>query len=327
MATVDDRHLHESVAGYVRRDFAPFQVGQTVRDALASLRSRGPGERLVYFYVTDADGRLAGVIPTRRLLAADPDVTVESLMVTRVATLSASATVREACEAFLRHRFLAFPVVDAEGRLQGIVDVGLFTDEIADLTERQAIDDIFQLIGVHVAETVTPLRSFKDRIPWLSFNVAGGIGAALLAGLYQSLLETAVVLALFIPVVLALAESVSIQSVSLALQRMHAPVTSRRRFLSALSKEVATAFLLGAVCGGVVGVVAWLWTGNRAVAMAVGGVIWISMITSCALGTALPTLLRALRRDPKVAAGPMVLAAADLATLLFYFNLSAMLLR
>ncbi|HEU4786557.1 MAG TPA: CBS domain-containing protein, partial [Gemmatimonadaceae bacterium] len=77
----------------------------------------------MYFYVTDERGRLTGDIPTRRLLASDLHAPIESLMVTSVVTLPSSVTVRDACDAFLQHRFLAFPVVDRDGRLEGIVDV------------------------------------------------------------------------------------------------------------------------------------------------------------------------------------------------------------
>lgn len=326
MMPVDSRHLTDPVMAHVRRDFTPLHEGQTVEEALASLRSQQLGERLVYFYVVDDEGRLAGVIPTRRLLSAEPQAPIASIMVTQVTTLPATATVRDACNAFARHRLLAFPVIDEVGHLQGTVDIGLFTEEVADLTERQSADDAFQLIGVHLAETVTPWRGFKDRIPWLSFNVAGGLIVAVLAGFYESLLEAVVALALFIPVVLALAESVSIQAVSLTLQRLHSPAFSRRRFLAALWRELLTACLLGAACGGVVAAVAWAWKGSAAVAAAVGLVICASMVTACGIGVVLPTALRMLRHDPKVAAGPIVLAAADLATLMFYFNLSAMLL-
>jgi len=134
------------------------------------------------------------------------------------------------------------------------------------------------------------------------------------------------VLALFIPVVLALAESVSIQSLTLTLQRLHAPASMRPRFMAALLKEMVTAALLGLACGATVGFVAWVWKGGAPVALAIGSVIWVSMVSACALGVALPTALRAARRDPKVAAGPIVLASADLVTLLFYFNLSGLLL-
>jgi magnesium transporter len=322
-----DARPHEPLFAYLRRDFTPLRATQTVGEALEFLRLQQLGERLIYFYVTDENGKLVGVIPTRRLLMTETTEPVSSIMVRRVITLPSWATVREACEAFLRHRYLAFPVVDAEGHLHGVADVGLFTGEIADLAERQAVDDIFQLIGVHVAEAVTPWRSFRDRLPWLSFNVWGGLLAAALIGFYEALLSAAVVLALFIPVVLALAESVSMQSVTLTLQRLHGSRVTRQRFFASLRRELLTALLLGGACGVAVGLIAWLWKGSGGVALAIASAIWLSVLTACTLGVALPMALRAVRRDPRIAAGPVVLATADLLTLLFYFNLAGWLLR
>jgi magnesium transporter len=324
-ASVD--HLHEPLFGYVRRDFIPLRTTQTVREALDFLRSQQLGERLIYFYVTDHEERLAGVIPTRRLLASPLEASVSALMVTRVATLPTHATVREACEAFLHHRFLAFPVVDAGGVLHGVVDVGLFTDEIEELTERRKADDVFQLIGVHVTEAVSSWSAFKDRVPWLMFNVMGGLLAALLAGLYESLLDAVVVLALFIPVVLALAESVSIQSVTLTLQRLHAGNPQWGTFVRGIRREAGTALLLGLACGSIVGFTAWVWKGAPGIALAIVTVITLSMLTACLLGVGLPTALRAVNLDPRIAAGPVVLATADMVTLLLYFNLAALVLR
>ena len=120
------------------------------------------------------------------------------------------------------HRFLAFPVVDPERRLLGAIDVELYTDELRDLGGGLS-DDLFQLVGVHLAwaRQLGPLRAFRSRFPWLMCNITGGIAAAFLGGIFQAEIEHVVALALFIPVVLALAESVSIQSISLALQVLH----------------------------------------------------------------------------------------------------------
>jgi magnesium transporter len=51
------------------------------------------------------------------------------------------------------------------------------------------------------------------------------------------------------------------------------------------------------------------------------------VVTACLLGVLLPTAVRLLRRDPKIAAGPVVLATADVATLLFYFNIARLFLH
>ena len=92
--------------------------------------------------------------------------------------------------------------------------------EISDLARREESDDVFQLIGVRLAEVqqASPLAAFRRRFPWLLCNVGGGLACAILAWQFESVLDTAIVLSLFIPVVLTVAESVSIQTLSLALQ-------------------------------------------------------------------------------------------------------------
>jgi len=131
-----------------------------------------------------------------------------------------------------------------------------------------------------------------------------------------------VVLALFIPVVLALAESVSMQSVTLTLQRLHGGPPVRGFLRRLIIQELGAAALLGAGCGTVVGTIATLWKGDPMLGAVVGLAITASVVTAGLLGLLLPTALHALRRDPRIAAGPIVLAVADVATLLFYFNLA-----
>src|SRR5262249_47501880 len=155
------------------------------------------------------------VVPTRRLLLASSDQKVAEIMVRQVIALPARTTVLEACEFFIQHRFLAFPVVDEERRLLGVVDVELYTDEVTQLDDGRVRDDLFQLLGVHAggAQDNSPLGAFRRRFPWLGCNLAAGILAAFLASAYKDELDRVVALAFFIPVVLNLAESVSSQSV------------------------------------------------------------------------------------------------------------------
>src|SRR5262249_13402826 len=137
-------------------------------------------------------------------------------------TLPAEATILDACEFFIQYRLLALPVVDGRGRLRGVVDMEVYTDEVTNLGEAVQRDDLFQMIGVHLADgrQGSPLFAFRHRFPWLGCNLAAGILAAFLSGVFEEELKSAVALAFFIPVVLNLAESVSSQSVSLSLQAL-----------------------------------------------------------------------------------------------------------
>lgn len=320
-------HFDEPIFAHLRRDYVPIDVRLTVGEALAHLRSQQLGQRIIYFYVVNEDGRLEGIVPTRRLLMSDPATPVSSIMVTDVVTMPTWSTVRDACDMFMKYRFLAFPVVDEARRLHGIADVGLFTREMAELAGRQGADDVFQLIGIHLVQGLGPWSGFKDRFPWLLTNVAGGLMAAFVTSRYQALLDAVVVLALFIPIVLALAESVSIQSVTLTLQGLHMRTGALIPPARPLSKEFATAAMLGAACGTLVGTISGVWHRDVLLGVVIMVAITLSMITACVLGILLPALLYWFDRDPGIASGPIVLALADLATLLFYFNLAGALLE
>jgi magnesium transporter len=317
--------LHASVLTCVERDLITLKPGDTVGDALVSLRARGTSSDVLYLYVVDDDRRLTGVVPTRALLSSAPETTLGDIMLHDVIAIPEWATVLIAAEYFVSKKFLAFPVVSGDGVLLGQVDVTIFTDEVISHA-RRSFDDIFQIIGVRATEGRTAWSGFRDRFPWLLTNVAGGLICAAIASRYEPLLEVVVVLALFIPVVLALGESVSIQAVSLTLQGLHSSGASWALVGPALRREFYTAGLLGLGCGGIVGGIAGAWKGSVMLAVAIGGAIAASMVTAALLGFLLPTLLHAAQRDPKIAAGPIVLASADLCTLLIYFNLAAALL-
>ncbi|MCR4375716.1 MAG: magnesium transporter [Acidobacteria bacterium] len=320
--SIDAIDLHDSVLDHIQTDVVRLHPEQTVGHALEALRARAASLEIVYVYVVDEGGRLLGVVPTRALLASQPERPLREIVQEDVVAIPDWATVLVAAEYFVTQRFLAFPVVSADGVLAGQVDVSVFTDEVVGHAKR-SFDDIFQIIGVHATQGRTVWLGFRDRFPWLLTNMAGGMLCALLASQYEALLDAAVVLALFVPMVLALAESVSMQSVTLTLQGLHSSGITWALLGPALRRELGVAALLGLSSGALVGGVAWAWKGSPVLALAVGGAIAASMVTAAVLGLVLPTLLHAARRDAKIAAGPIVLATADLCTLLIYFNLAA----
>jgi magnesium transporter len=325
MTTIPD--LDDPIVKHIRTDFVSLNADQTVAEALAQVRANPPEGRIIYFYAVDADNRLVGVVPTRRLLLNQPDARLSDIMIRRLITLPSTATVMNACEFFTVHKLLAFPVVDEHRHLLGIVDVGLYTDELSDLGHQTSHDDLFQLIGVHAeqARMGSPLIAFRVRFPWLITNIVGGILAAFLAGVFQDVLDRLVILALFIPVVLALSESVGIQSVSLATQSLRDNIRLRDA-LPILRRELSTGLLLGFASGPLVALSAWLWKGQGIVAFAILLSIGTAMTASAMIGVAVPVALRLMKLDPRVAAGPIALVAADLITLMIYFNLARFLL-
>jgi magnesium transporter len=312
----------------MQREFTRLPLDATVGEALDALRSRPPVGRIFYLYVLDEQNRLRGVVPARSLILSSPEKPLADIMIKQVATVPVGATVLEACEFFIQHRLLALPVVDEQGQMLGVIDVELYTDEVSRLESAHVRDDLFQLVGVYAADSRGgPLSEFRRRFPWLGCNLGAGILAAFLSGVFEAELNRVVALAFFIPVVLNLAESVSSQSVSLALHALSVHKPNWRSILGKVRQEFLTGMLLGITNGAIIGLVALIWLRQPGVTLCLLGGIGGGVTGAAMLGIALPVMLRLLQLEPRVAAGPIALAGADVLTILIYLNLARWLLN
>jgi magnesium transporter len=321
-------HLSQPVLPYARKDFPELRQDFTVQQALEAIRQQGVGEKVVYFYVVDEQGKLMGVLPTRRLLTAQLDHHLKDIMISRVVAIPHAATILDACELFVMHRFLAFPVVDDERHILGIIDVGLFTQEVLDMGEKEQTDELFESLGFHISQVraASPWQAFRLRFPWLLTTITSGVFCALLASLFADTIAKTLVLTFFFTLVLALGESVSTQSMAVAVQALRAVRPNLRWFISALWREARTAWLLGGACGVLVTAIICLWHGPSLPAFVIGGSIFLSLCAACAFGLSVPAGLHWLKLDPKIAAGPVTLAFTDIFTLGFYFGLAKLFL-
>jgi magnesium transporter len=311
-----------------RQDMPLLGDNLTVDGALAELRRHDLGDRVVYLYVVDADNTLVGVLPVRRLLHAQPHELIRDLAPQRVVTLHASATVLEACEMLVTHRFLAIPIVDEQRHLLGVVDVSVLTDEVFDLAERQEVDDLFETIGFRVSQIadVSPQRAFRLRFPWLLATIAGGTSAALLAGVFEATLKEAIVLSFFLTLVLGLGEAVAAQSLAITIPTLRHDNPDWRWYLRAMRREAGTSLLLGVACGLLVAGIVFLWRGDGLAAGAIGLAITFSLVGAAFFGMSVPALLHRTHLDPTIAAGPVALALADITTVIVYLGIATLVL-
>jgi magnesium transporter len=327
------------VVDHARKDFPLLRAGMTVGEALERIRREGVGERVIYFYAIDEQERLVGVVPTRRLLTASLETPLRQIMVARVAAIPATATVLDACEFFVLYKFLAFPIVDEQRRVVGIIDANLFAEEILEAGDTesrhvgtstvQVSPEFFEALGFHIEQIrgASPWRVFRFRFPWLLVTVTGGTLSAILARFFEPTLARSLVLAFFLTMVLALNESVSMQSMSATIHALRSVSVTTRWLATAFRREVSTAILLGMACGCVVSAIVWFWRNDFAGAFVIGGSIALSLVTACALGLGVPSLLHRFKLDLRIAAGPVTLALADFVALVIYFTSAWLVLR
>jgi magnesium transporter len=327
------------VVEHARKDFPLLDADMTVSEALERIRREGVGERVIYFYAIDEEQRLVGVVPTRRLLTAPLETALREVMVRRVVAVPAKATVLDACEFFVLYKFLAFPVVDEERRVVGIIDANLFAEEILEAGDTQDRSpsretvpvgvEFFEALGFRLEQIrgASAWRAFRFRFPWLLVTVAGGTVSAILAGFFEATLASSMIIAFFLTMVLGLNESVSMQSMSVTIHALRSVRVTWRWLATAFRREVITALLLGLACGLVVSAIVFMWRDDLAGAFVIGGSIAVSLVSACVLGLGVPSLLHRFKLDPKIAAGPVTLALADFVALVIYFTSAWLVLR
>ena len=333
--TVKIPDFNSSIVEHARKDFPLLDADMTVGQALDRIRREGVGERVIYFFAVDSDKRLVGVLPTRRLLTASLETVLRDIMVRRVVAIPATATVLDACEFFVLYKFFAFPVVDEQRRVVGLIDVSLFAEEMLGEREEQprsstpVRDDVFEVLGFHLEQIrgASPWRAFRFRFPWLLVTVTAGTICAILAGAFEATLARSLVIAFFLTMVLGLNESVSAQSMSVTIQMLRSAPVTWSWFTTALRREFVTAGLIGFGCGIIVAAIVLLWRHDLRAGLAIGGSIALSLITACLFGLGVPSALHRFNLDPKIAAGPITLALADIFALLLYFTTAHFVLR
>lgn len=229
---------------------------------------------------------------------------------------------------FVMHRLLAFPVVSADRKMLGVVDIRLYADGMFDVGEREQVDQLFEQMGfrAQALRQAAPLKAFRMRFTWLLSTLVGGTLCALLSGAFHATLAQALILTFFLTVVLGLGESVCVQAMSLAIDALRHEQPTAAWFRRRIGRETAISAMLGTACAAVIGTIAWAWQGQAAAAGAIAGGIAAAVVAAGAIGIAVPSLLHRLGLDLKVASGPLALALTDLCTLTCYFGAAAIVL-
>jgi magnesium transporter len=301
----------------------PYMI--TVEEALSILRQKHIQQKIIYFYAVDENRKLKGVVSTRQLILAEPGRRIEEIMQESVISVLENQTLNEAMELFAAHPLLALPVIDQEGRLLGAIDLQMISEEALDVADERSRSDAFQMIGMTLEEgrKIPLTQNYRLRMPWLLCNVFSGIMCALISQTYEGVLAKYLLLAFFIPLVLTLSESTSMQSVAQSLQFLRRPRFRWKIAWARSLREWYLACLLALTSGLIVGFIATFFGDGYLPAMAIGIGIIGGVTFSSLFGIAIPVLLHRLQLDPKVAAGPVVLMLADILTTALYLGIAS----
>ena len=307
----------------------PFALNEnrTVAEAITALQRVGESlEMVFYLYITNESEQLVGVLSLRSLLTRPPETPLRDLMITEVLSVHTSTDQKDVARMVARYNLLAAPVVDDFNKLVGIVTV----DDVIDVIQEEANEDILKMVGAGEEElgVRSTRRSLRTRVPWLLGTLSAGlIGSEVIKWAHPAL-ESTLLLAGFIPVIVGLSGNAGNQSAALTARGiLHAQGQSRMLWRY-LYREVRVGSLLGLASGLLLFMFITLrYQAHPVMAISVGLSAFFSILTAVTFGALSPLLLNRLKLDPGFATGPFVSTVVDVLGLGIYFVLSTWMLR
>ncbi|MBI2094869.1 MAG: magnesium transporter [Candidatus Omnitrophica bacterium] len=327
------RHVREilsyppgTAGALMAKEYLSVPIECDIGEAARYLRSLPQDGRakVSYIYVVDRNHRLEGVIQVRDLVFYPHDRPVRDILRGPIVQVEAGMSQRDVARILQRHRYLGLPVVDKAQRLVGLISA----NNVLQVFEEEAEEDIARIVGTSAEEIKarSARKILRLRLPWMMVNLISGLLCALILGLFESSVETAAALFLFVPVVLGISESAGVQGATIIVRNLLFGNINLKDLSAFFFREALVGVALGVICGSLVGSAAILWPGGRRLGLAIAASMAVAVIFSALIGLALPLVFKRLRIDPAIASGPLVLAICDLQTLVVYFGISTLIL-
>ncbi len=331
----------DQVGSFLSTDYAVLNPLLTARAAVAELRRQAPSKETIYYsYVVDRIGKLVGFVSLRDLILANENTPVAELMKTDLVSVAADADQEEAARVIRDYDLIALPVVDANGRLVGIVT----HDDAVDIVEEEAQEDIEKMAGLtgHGADVgdyddleEPVLRQVRRRAPVICVLALFWVVTSTVIQGFEHHLTKGLLLAL-LPMVMATGGMVGTQASALVIRALTVGDIGTTRIATVVWKELRVAGAIALLLGAIAFVNSVVVSRTAAVPEALqtvlhaGVVIGIAMVghvvTAALLGALTPLVVKKLRGDPAMISTPAVTAIADLTGAAIYLVLVTTLL-
>ncbi len=329
------RYPDDTAGGIMTSDYYVFPDETSARKILQEIRAQpARDEEIPYVYGVDGHGRLTGVIRLAELLRAHPNEPLRTIAKSQVVSISAFQDQELAARILNRYDLMALPVVDFDNRLLGVITA----DDAMEVLEEETSEDIYKRAGILSAKVTQAPKSdllvrgpiwlvWAVRVPFLLITMVGGMLAGGVIEVFADVLESVVILTVFIPVIMDMGGNAGLQSTSIFIRGYVLGHIEPRRFGQHILREIGVGLGLGLVSGIITGIFAAVWQGLPELGLVVGIALGLTMLIATFLGFLIPFMLTKMGIDPAAGSGPLITTIKDITGLLIYFGIASALLQ
>ncbi len=309
-------------------EFVDLEKEMTIKKALEKIREIALDKETIYTsYVIDEQRRLEGMISLRELVVANPNEHVKTIMHKGVIYVSTHDDQENVADIFKKYDLLALPVVDHEKRLVGIITI----DDIVDVIEQENTEDFHKMAALvpsdeaYLSTSVYSLA--RKRIVWLLILMVSAIFTGYIIKNYEETLQSIVVLAAFIPMLMDAGGNAGSQASTLVIRGIVLGEIENKDLFKVIWKETRVSLIVGIIMAIVNFISIYFLQGELiGVAITVSITLIVTVTLAKTLGGVLPIIAKSLKLDPAVMAGPLITTIVDTIALLIYFYIATILL-
>jgi len=309
----------DSAGGLMQSEFMCANWNWPVDKAIFELRKQTADVEKVYsIYVVDDDQQLKGILSLKSLLFASPETPIKEIYKDKDLQFAKTHDTSEDVVLMMeKYDLVSIPVIDRQNKLVGRITI----DDVVDVIREEAEKDFQMASGIsqNVESSSSVFRHTRSRLPWILIGLAGGVASSQIIKGYEGQIEINPSLAFFIPLIVATAGNVGVQSSAIIVQGLAREDFQVSGILKQVGKESMIGLLVGFICSAIIFGVSYLINGDMNLGITIGISLFLVVIIAAMLGAFIPLVLDRVKIDPALATGPFITTANDIIGLTIYF--------
>ncbi len=323
------KYPEDSAGSVMTVEYVSLKNDMNIREALERIRAKGiKNETVNDCFVIDKERKLVGIIPIRELIVNQETVKLKDIMQEHFEKVQADTDREIVADLFRKYDLATMPVVDMENRLVGIITI----DDIVDVIDQENTEDLQKMAAMepsdkeYLKDSVFSLA--KHRILWLLILMISATATGSIIRKYETALQSVVVLAAFIPMLMDTGGNAGSQSSTLIIRGLALGEIKTSDVWKIIWKEFRVSVIVGLVLAGVDFLrILYLDKVGVKLTFVVCSSLFATVVIAKVVGGVLPVVAKKLGLDPAIMASPLITTIVDACSLLIYFSMATMMLH